>query len=80
MASVFAVSNRTALFSAHLRLALAHPSSLAITSSRSTPSAIQVTSSTKEIPQQSSIWLSTAWWISAMYRAKRMVNCVIYYL
>ena len=49
---------------------LAHPSSLAVTLSRSTPSTIQVTSSTKEIPRQSSIWLSAASWISAMYRAK----------
>ena len=50
MASVFVVSKRAALPPAHWRLASAHLSSFRTTSSRSTPSATQVTSSAKRCP------------------------------
>ena len=55
IASVFDVSNLTALSSAHLRLAVEHRSSFC------------ATSSTKEMPRLSSTWSSTAPWMSAMY-------------
>lgn len=63
MASVLGTLKGTVLSSAYLSLAVAHLSSLLVTSSMSVPLMIQVTSSMKELPRLSSTRLSTAHWI-----------------